>query len=157
MNCNFSKRSKAFRDGLKFIIDEEDYNKFVKDNSFCLSKYGYVRSGKHKYLHRLIMNAPDDKQVDHINGDKLDNQKSNLRICTHQENSMNVGKQKNNTSGFKGVTFDKHAQKFQAQIVIDGKKKYLGLFEKAEDAFKAYCQAGKKHHGDFFNSGGDEN
>ena len=156
MECSFSKRTKAFRDGLKFLIDPEDFDK-IKDQSFRLHKRGYVFSGKHKLLHRILMNAPDDKQVDHINGDKLDNRKCNLRICTHQENNMNVGKRKDNSSGFKGVCFHKQHQKFQAQIYIDGKKKYLGLFEKAEDAFKVYCQAGKKLHGDFFNSGGDEN
>ena len=148
MDCSFGKRSKAFRDGLKFLIDPDDYEK-IKDESFCLNSCGYVRSGKHKYLHRIIMNVPDSMQVDHINGNKLDNRKCNLRICTNQENCMNVGKKKNNSSGFKGVCFNKQHQKFQANISIDSKLKHLGLFEKAEDAYKVYCEAAIKHHGAF--------
>jgi len=148
MNCKFSKRSKAFRDGLKFLIDAEDFEK-IKNESFCLTLKGYVYSGKNKLLHRMIMNAPDGMDVDHINGDKLDNRKSNLRICTRQENLMNVAKKKNNTSGFKGVCFDKQSQKFKAQIRIDGKQKFLGLFEKAEDAHEAYKKAAVKLHGEF--------
>ena len=148
MDCSFGKRSKAFRDGLKFLIDPDDYEK-IKDESFCLTLKGYVYSGKHKLLHRILMEAPDGMDVDHINGDKLDNQKSNLRICTHQENMMNQGKQKNNTSGFKGVSFDKQRQKFKAHINIYGKKKHLGYFEKAEDAHEAYKKGCVKYHGDF--------
>ena len=149
MDYSFSKRSKAFKDGLKFLIDAEDFEKFVKDESFYLLNNGYVYSGKHKLLHRILMNAPDGMFVDHINGNKLDNRKTNLRICTQQENNMNRGKNKNNTSGFKGVTFHKQTQKLQALIRIDGKYKFLGLFEKAEDAYEAYKKAAVKLHGDF--------
>ena len=147
MDCLFGKKSKAFRDGFKFLIDPEDFDK-IKNESFHLC-HGYVCSGKDKLLHRILMNAPDDMEVDHINGDKLDNRKSNLRLCTNQQNNMNVGKKKNNTSGFKGVCFHKKRQKFQAQISIDGKKKHLGYFEKAKDAYKVYCKACVKHHGEF--------
>ena len=148
MECSFSKRTKAFRDGLKFLIDPEDFEK-IKDESFCLTLKGYVYSGKHKLLHRILMNAPDGTDVDHIDGNPLNNRKCNLRICTHQQNLMNVAKKKNNTSGFKGVYFNKQLQKFRAQINIDGKRKHLGYFEKAEDAYKVYCEACAKHHGEF--------
>ena len=149
MECEFGKRSKAFKDGLKFLIDEDDYEKFVKDESFCLLQSGYVSNGKHKYLHRLIMNPPDNMCVDHINGNKIDNRKSNLRICTNQQNQMNRGKKKNNKSGFKGVWFDKSKNKYRTQISVDGKKKHLGLFEKSEDAYKAYCEACVKYHQEY--------
>jgi hypothetical protein len=152
MNCEFGKRSKAFKDNIKFIVDPDDYEKFVKNNSFHLDK-GYVTNGKKKYLHRLIMNAPDDMVVDHINGDKLDNRKENLRICTNQQNQMNRGKTKNNKTGFKGVCFNKRDNKYQANIKVDGKKKHLGLFEKSEDAYKAYCDACVRYHGEFSNTG----
>ena len=147
--CDFSKRTKAFREGLKFIIDEDDYDKFVKGNSFSLEKKGYVRNASGKKIHRLIMNCPDDKQVDHINGDPLDNRKSNLRICSNQQNSFNKGKHKNNTSGFKGVNWNNNNKKYQSRIMLNGKSISLGYFEKAEDAYKAYCGACVKYHQEF--------
>lgn len=148
MECNFGKRSKAFRDGIKFIIDPEDFEK-IKNKSFRLNKYGYVRSNEQQYLHRIIMNPPDDKVVDHINGNKLDNRKSNLRVCTNQENTMNRGKNKNNSSGYKGVYFNKQNQKFRAEIWIDRKKKFLGHFDNPEDGHEAYKKAAVKLHGEF--------
>ena len=146
--CEFGKKSKAYKEGLKFIIDEEDYDKFVKGESFYSNK-GYARSGKDKFLHRLIMNAPDGMDVDHINGNPLDNRKSNLRICSRSQNQMNKGKYKNNTTGFKGVHFYKPTGKFVSRIKVDGKNLYLGCFEKAEDAYKAYCDACVKYHQEF--------
>ena len=146
--CEFGKRSKAYREGLKFIIDEEDYDKFVKGESFYSNK-GYARSGKDKFLHRLIMNAPDGMDVDHINGNPLDNRKCNLRICTHAQNSFNKGKYKNNTSGFKGVNWNNNNKKYQSRIMLNGKSISLGYFEKAEDAYKAYCGACVKYHQEF--------
>jgi len=147
--CEFGKRTKAFKEGLKFLIDVDDYEKFVKGESFHLIKPGYVVNGKHKYLHRLITNAPDGMDVDHINGNKLDNRKSNLRICSRAQNQMNRGKTKNNKSGFKGVFFNKPTGKFMSKIMIDGKNVHLGSFEKAEDAYKAYCDACVKYHKEF--------
>jgi hypothetical protein len=149
MECDFGKRTKAFKDGIKFIIDPDDYDKFVKDESFRKLSTGHVRNSKNKYLHRLIMDAPDDMCVDHINGNPLDNRKENLRICTHQQNMMNQGKQKNNSTGFKGICFNKRDNKYQAQIMIDGKIKHLGLFDDKLDAYKAYCEACVKYHGEY--------
>ena len=146
--CDFSKRTKAFRDGLKFLIDVDDYEKFVKGESFNSYK-GYVRNASGKRIHRLIMNAPDGMDVDHINGDPLDNRKSNLRICSRSQNQMNKGKPKNNTTGFKGVHFYKPSGKFISNIRVDGKNVYLGSFEKSEDAYKAYCEACVKYHQEF--------
>ena len=154
MECSFGNRTKAFRDGIKFLIDPADYEKFVKDYSFSLSN-GYVQYSSRtdglncKRLHRIIMNCPDDKMIDHINMNKLDNRRENLRICTHQQNQHNRTKQSNNTSGFKGVSFNKEKQKFEARIGIDGKSKFLGYFDTAEKASECYKQAALKHHGDF--------
>lgn len=100
-------------------------------------------------LHRTIMNFPDGKSVDHVNGDGLDNRRANLRAVTHQQNMMNRGAQKNNASGLKGVTWNRRLFKWQAGIKVDGKKHYLGSFDTAELAHDAYKSACKELHGEF--------
>jgi len=101
------------------------------------------------YLHRFILGCPEGLEVDHINQDKLDNRVSNLRIVTRQQNVMNKGKNSNNTSGYKGVSFQKSANKWEASIGLDGHKIYLGLFADAIDAAKVYDQSALKFHGKF--------
>lgn len=100
-------------------------------------------------MHRVICGTPDGMETDHIDGNKLNNTRSNLRICSHMENMRNRGRQKNNTTGFKGVYFQKSKNRFVAQINIGGKPKYLGSFQSAEEAAKAYAIAVSTHHGEF--------
>ena len=95
------------------------------------------------------MNAPKGMSVDHINGNKLDNRKSNLRICTHAENLRNLKKAKNNTSGFKGVSWYSKSKKWRAVITFGGKYHHLGLFVKKQDAIDAYNQKAKEYFGQF--------
>jgi hypothetical protein len=96
-----------------------------------------------------LTNAPDDKQVDHINHNTLDNQKStNLRVCTHSENLQNARKHKiSNTSPYKGVII--MGKKAYAFIVVDKKKIRLGKFETPELAAVAYNKAAIKYFGEF--------
>lgn len=100
-------------------------------------------------MHRVIINAPKYMKVDHRNGDGLFNCKENLRICTHQENKFNQQAQENNKLGIKGVCWRKDRKKFQAQIKINGKAIYLGLFSVLGDANSAYRKAEEKYFGDF--------
>ena len=99
------------------------------------------------------MKAPNGLQVDHIDGDVLNNQKSNLRICTQQENAKNRKINKNNTSGIKGVSKTKRkewrSKTWQAIIGADGKNTHLGYFYTAEEAGRAYKKAAKELYGDF--------
>ncbi|WP_252233758.1 HNH endonuclease [Clostridium sp. ZS1] len=80
-------------------------------------------------MHRFIMNPPSNKLIDHINGNKLDNRKCNLRIVNKSQNAMNSKKPKNNTSGVKGVYWDKRSKKWEASIQVNMKKKSLGYFK----------------------------
>jgi hypothetical protein len=89
--------------------------------------------------------------IDHINGIRDDNRWINLRTATRQENCYNRGKQLNNKSGYKGVSWNNSRSKWVAQIVINGKKKHLGLFIAKEQAYYSYCEAAKKFHGEFAN------
>jgi hypothetical protein len=101
-------------------------------------------------MHRVIMDAPHGMEVDHINGNKLDNRRSNLRICTSTENKHNRGVYRNSTTGSKGVTFNKREKKFKVSIRIgNGKRLHLGYFTNLGEATRAYDEAAKKYHGEF--------
>ena len=105
-------------------------------------------------LHREIMQAPPGVEVDHINGDRLDNRRSNLRLCSRDENMRNRRMHRNNTSGLKGVS--RHGRRWRAQLQVDGKKLHIGVFDTREEAHDAYRVFSKAHHGDFGNAGLNE-
>lgn len=138
-----------------FIIDDEDFN-LVSKYTWHLNHKGYVRSeikGRQVMLHRVVMSVTDPKlQVDHIKGNKLDNRKSQLRVCTNQQNQFNRGKNKNNTSGFKGVKWRKDRSTWIAVINFNMKRKIIGTFDCPKKASRAYLAAAKKLHGEFFNA-----
>jgi hypothetical protein len=106
-------------------------------------------------MHRVIMNEPTNLQVDHINGDGLDNTRANLRLATPSQNCQNIGKRLNNSSGYKGVCRSSCGKKWRAQIRSPNKKDgsggkvFLGHFATAEEAYAAYCKASKKLHGEY--------
>lgn len=89
------------------------------------------------WLHRLINKTPSGFDTDHINGNSLDNRQNNLRTCTRSKNNFNTGLWSHNTSGYKGVTWDKFRKKWVAQMHLNSKHIYLGRFEKIEDAVKS--------------------
>lgn len=103
----------------------------------------------HIFMHRLIMSAPKGMQVDHINGNGLDNRKSNLRICTQSENNKNMFLSSKNKSGYKGVSWHKYANKWRATAKDKYKQVHLGLFENKIDAARAYDDYVVKNYGEF--------
>ena len=101
------------------------------------------------YLHRLLMDAPADLYVDHIDGDRLNNRRDNLRLATHAENMRNMKRPRTNTSGFKGVYWSRQHSKWRARIMHNGKQHCLGLFDCPQEAHAAYCKAAEELHGEF--------
>jgi len=134
-------------------IDEQDALKFV-GISMWITSHGYVRvCGRNglrdRYLHREIMGADLSVVVDHINGDKLDNRRKNLRICTQQENCLNTRLRSNNTSGVKGVYWCNKRLKWSAQISIGKKTISLGRHDSFESAVRARLKKEKELFGKF--------
>lgn len=141
------------------IIDEDDYL-LVKDFKWYLDKTsaGYRARGRQKkaprcspvLMHRLIMDATKGMTIDHRNGNGLDNRRENLRLCTVGQNNMNRRRlQNSNTSGHRGVHWDKSRGRWIADISVNNKVVHLGRFEKLEDATLAYKCASIQHYGEF--------
>lgn len=149
--------------GGETMVDAEDYeylNQWKWKNqggraarTKHIGTVGDWREGKRKdrtiHMHRLIMDAPDNMDVDHINGNPLDNSKSNLRICTHQENRSNTKVPINNTSGYKGVYWHKQRFKWCTQITFMNKTYTLALFESPIEAAREYDYVAKQLFGEF--------
>lgn len=102
-------------------------------------------------MHRAIMGIDDPKvQVDHINGNKLDNRRSNLRLASNAQNHWNLtGLRADNTSGFKGITWDKERDRWMAQIRANRQQIFLGYFDDPAEAARTYDIAARFHFGDF--------
>ncbi len=101
-------------------------------------------------MHREIANAPRGMITDHIDGNRLNNQRSNLRVCNCRQNNWNCGRQKNNASGFRGVHFNKKDGKWQAMARTPSGRECLGSFLTAAEASAAYEAFVKKLRGEFY-------
>lgn len=102
-------------------------------------------------LHRVILNAPDGIEVDHINGDGLDNRRSNLRLCSRNENARNRRLNCNSKTGFKGVHLTRGNRKkpYRARIRLNGRRVVIGWYKTPEAAAQVYDLAALEHHGKF--------
>lgn len=101
------------------------------------------------FLHRYIMPVPNGMDIDHVNGDGLDNRRGNLRCATRAENNYNSRKRSGGTSIYRGVSWHGPCKKWHARFSINGKSKYLGVYESEELAAAAYNKEAEKHAGQF--------
>lgn len=132
------------------IVDDDDFE-WLNQWKWSYLPGGYavrVIRDKMIYLHRVIMGNPIQK-VDHINGNRLDNRKENLRIVDNFQHARNKSLSKSNTSGYKGVYFHKASNKFQAYIDPNKKRKCLGYYNDPKEAAQAYNQAATKYFGEY--------
>ena len=130
-------------------LDKEDLDKWGFKTASIIDGYVVLTlsEGKQARLHRLILDTVG--QIDHKNRDKLDCRKENLREALHANNAHNVELRSTNTSGYKGVCWNNNANKWQAQIRVNRKRLYLGLYKNIEDAVRSYNKAAEKYHGEF--------
>jgi len=149
------KRIKTTK-GQIVLVDVEDYEWLIKYKWHTTSD-GYTRRTvipkSYLIMHREIMKAKKGQYVDHIDGNKSNNQKSNLRFCTLQQNHCN--RKVNNPHGLKGVSKTKYG-KWQSKIEVKSKTYYLGSYSTKEEAHQAYRKAATKHFGSFANLGEKE-
>lgn len=140
--------------GYETVIDATAISLIEGRNWFASPNLYAVRSerGTMVMMHRVLTNAPSTMQVDHINGDGLDNRGANLRLATHAENGLNKGCLKNNKIGIKGVSWCRRSEKWKAQIQLNGRSKTLGRFDTTEEAAAAYREAAQQLHGPFARS-----
>lgn len=144
------------------LVDNEDYEELNKYNWQCEKSFkprlytSYVRRNNSKnrlpknvLMHRQIMDCPKNMVIDHINGNGLDNRKSNLRICTRGQNLANQRISRANTSGYRGVCWHKGCKKWASQIKTNNKQRCLGFYDNIIDAAIAYDNAALKYFGEF--------
>jgi hypothetical protein len=132
-------------------VSPEDFA-LVSGFNWTLNRFGYAvayENGRHFLMHRLIFDAKKGQAVDHINGDRSDNRRQNLRIASHAQNMQNRTVAKTNKTGFKGVYFDGARAKYRAEISAFGRRMRLGRFATAEQAREAYNLAALQLHKEF--------
>lgn len=149
----------VYRDGHLYWRENRGTKMKAGDKAGCVYcsrpglQYRLIKVGGKVYrAHRIIflmLRGYLPEQIDHIDGNGLNNDVENLRAATHSQNGSNRGAQKNNTSGFKGVGWKKNAQKWYASIRFDGKQCHIGYFDTPDAAHEAYKAAAKKLHKEF--------
>lgn len=132
------------------MVDDEDYELLNQFNWQCGNDKMIRRHGERTLMHRLIMKAPDHLEVDHIDGNRLNNQRSNLRLCTSSQNKCNRGPRSDNKSGYKGVSWHKQNQKWTVRVKTPhGKYLSCGCYHDIREAAMAYNKVAKRLHGEF--------
>lgn len=133
------------------IVDDVDFE--------WLNKYtwnvvdGYARATvdgvSDTFMHMILITRTNGQQIDHINRNRLDNRRENLRLCTRSENQYNIGLRKDNRSGARGVYYHIRDKRWIAKTKVQGERIHIGSFKTKEDAVIAYNEFVKKHHKEF--------
>lgn len=130
-----------------------NYYKYLDDYYAVSNIYTNIRDNvypRRMYLHQLVMNCPEDCDIDHINKPTLNNRKSNLRITSHEDNNKNrKSKNSNNTSGYRNVSWNEGYKLWLVQLQIEGKNTVLGKFDDVDEAGKYAEEMRNKHYGEF--------
>lgn len=147
------------------LLMDADVHSEINGESLCFSGgYPYIRT-KHQVvykglkcvayalvaLHRYVVKAQEKEHVDHINGNKMDFRRINLRCCTRAENLRNRPKSKNNSSGYKGIRKHGSSSSWWATIMVNRKRIHLGSFSSPDVAARVYDRAAVLHHKEFAN------
>jgi len=137
------------------IVDDGDFEWLSQWKwTFCNTGYAYrigprAEGRKKIYLHRLVAGVEKGDEVDHIDRNKLNNTRGNLRKCSRRENSCNNIRRSKKSSKYKGVFLKKRDNKWCAQIKVGGNSKHIGIFDRQEDAALAYNAMALVVHGEF--------
>lgn len=144
--------------GYVTIIDDADFEMIskwkwctlkTKWNVYAIHSVFRVGKRRHVYMHRLLLSAPDNVYVDHIDRNGLNNTRANIRLCSNAQNLWNSGKKKNNSSGYKGVSWQKRDRRWRAKIVFHGQRIHIGYFTDVIEAARAYDAKAIELYGEF--------
>lgn len=136
------------------LVDGSNWSSHIT-TSTVYAQRSKKTGGKREFIrmHRLILEVPSGMVIDHINGNGLDNRRSNLRIATVSQNLQNQRRNSANTSGFKGVAWCNRTGRWQSKIKLMQTQYHLGRYDTPEEAHAVYCEAARRLYGDFANPG----
>lgn len=141
--------------GLFALVDDEDFERVNAHKWQITSGYATrtqtISAGKHRtvYMHREIMETPDGMETDHRDGNRLNNSRDNLRICSTSQNQANRQNLPTQSGQYRGVRYDERISKWTAKIQVNKKCMWLGSYDTAEMAAREYDKAAKLYFGDF--------
>lgn len=146
----------AIAPGMIMLLDDEDLPLWTQYDWKLMSphkdgqRYIYCQQWRDKrnhsfYLHRLILDAPPGMEVDHINGNALDNRRANLRLVTRLQNAQNLQLRSDSTTGVRGVSWAKRLRRFHAYVNVNGRRINLGYHKTLEEAAAAAREGRARH------------
>lgn len=146
------------------LVDDCDFKHLIKYNWAAVVSHGNLYALRRKLksdkgariqrsisMHCHLIQTRKGFEIDHRDGNGLNNQRSNLRACTHQQNMRNMRRPSNNTSGYKGVSKCPESSTWRAYITVNRRQKHLGCFRLKIEAAHAYDSAARKYYGEFAN------